>query len=313
MKIFWGNDKIDAGKIKNPVVTIGNFDGCHIGHQEIFKRVRKHAATLGGSSVVYTFNPHPASVIHENEPNTIYTLNEKIEAIDSLGMDFMVIVPFTREFADTHPERFVDEILVSRIKAKGLIVGYDFVFGRRAMGNIPFLKKKGEELGFFVESVPAVIKDGIVVSSTLVRTMIKSGDVSSAARLLSRPYRLPGTVVHGMARGRLLGFPTANIKPDKSLIPFYGVYATNIYLDGKRYTGATNIGDNPTFGDEGTSIEAFLFDFKGDLYGRPMTIEFIDRLRTEIKFDTKEQLIIQIDKDCRKASEILSKFNNKQR
>jgi len=313
MKIFWGNDKIDAEKIKNPVVTIGNFDGCHIGHQEIFKRVRKHAAALGGSSVVYTFNPHPASVIHENEPNTIYTLNEKIEAIDSLGMDFMVVVPFTREFADTHPERFVDEVLVSGIKAKGLVVGYDFVFGRRAMGDIPFLKKKGEELGFFVESVPAVIKGGIVVSSTLIRTMIKSGDVGSAAKLLSRPYRLPGTVVHGMARGRLLGFPTANIKPDKSLIPFYGVYATNIYLDGKRYTGATNIGDNPTFGDEGTSIEAFLFDFKGDLYGSPMTIEFIDRLRTEIKFESKEQLIIQIDKDCRKASEILSKFNSKQR
>ncbi len=313
MKIFWGNDKIDAGKIKNPVVTIGNFDGCHVGHQEIFRRVRKHAAALGGSSVVYTFNPHPASVIHENEPSTIYTLNEKIEAIDSLGMDFMVVVPFTREFADTHPERFVDEVLVSGIKAKGIVVGYDFVFGRRAMGDIPFLKKKGDKLGFFVESVPAVIKDGIVVSSTLIRAMIKAGDVSTAAGLLSRPYRLPGTVVHGMARGRLLGFPTANIKPDKSLIPFYGVYATNIYLDGKRYTGATNIGDNPTFGDEGTSIEAFLFDFDGDLYGRSMTIEFIDRLRTEIKFESKEQLTKQIDKDCRKAGEILNRFNSKNR
>ena len=311
MEIFWGNDKIDAAKIRNPVVTIGNFDGCHLGHQEIFKRVRKHAAALGGSSVVYTFNPHPASVIHDNEPNTIYTLNEKIEAIDSLGMDFMVVVPFTRAFADTHPERFIDEILVSGIKAKGIVVGYDFVFGRRAMGNIPFLKKKGEELGFFVESMPAVIKDGMVVSSTLIRTMIRSGDVGVAARLLSKPYRLPGSVVHGMARGRLLGFPTANIRPDKSLIPSYGVYATNIYLDGKRYAGATNIGDNPTFGDEGTSIEAFLFDFKGDLYGRQMTIEFIDCLRTEIKFDSKEKLIRQIDKDCRKASEILSIFNSK--
>ena len=311
MEIFWGNDKIDAAKIRNPVVTIGNFDGCHLGHQEIFKRVRKHAAALGGSSVVYTFNPHPASVIHDNEPNTIYTLNEKIEAIDSLGMDFMVVVPFTRAFADTHPERFIDEILVSGIKAKGVVVGYDFVFGRRAMGNIPFLKKKGEELGFFVESMPAVIKDGMVVSSTLIRTMIRSGDVGGAARLLSKPYRLPGSVVHGMARGRLLGFPTANIRPDKSLIPSYGVYATNIYLDGKRYAGATNIGDNPTFGDEGTSIEAFLFDFKGDLYGRQMTIEFIDCLRTEIKFDSKEKLIKQIDKDCRKASEILSTFNSK--
>ena len=311
MEIFWGNDKIDTAKICNPVVTIGNFDGCHVGHQEIFKRVRKHAAALGGSSVVYTFNPHPASVIHDNEPNTMYTLNEKIEAIDSFGMDFMVVVPFTREFADTHPERFIDEILVSGIKAKGIVVGYDFVFGRRAMGDIPFLKKKGEELGFFVESMPAVIKDGIVISSTLIRTMIRSGDVGGAARLLSKPYRLPGTVVHGMARGKLLGFPTANIRPDKSLIPAYGVYATNIYLDGKRYTGATNIGNNPTFGDEGTSIEAFLFDFKGDLYSRQMTIEFIDRLRTEIKFDGKEKLIKQIDKDCRKASEILSAFNSK--
>jgi riboflavin kinase/FMN adenylyltransferase len=159
--------------------------------------------------------------------------------------------------------------------------------------------------------MPAVIKDGMVVSSTLIRTMIRSGDVGSAARLLSKPYRLPGNVVHGMARGRVLGFPTANIRPDKSLIPSYGVYATNIYLDGKCYTGATNIGDNPTFGDEGTSIETFLFDFKGDLYGRQMTIEFVDRLRTEIKFDSKEKLIRQIDKDCKKASEILCTFNSR--
>ncbi|HEY9159904.1 MAG TPA: bifunctional riboflavin kinase/FAD synthetase [Desulfomonilia bacterium] len=310
MEIFWGNDKIDAAKIQNPVVTIGNFDGCHIGHQEIFKRVKKHAAALHGSSVVYTFNPHPASVINNSEPNTIYTLNEKIEAISSLGMDFMVVVPFTREFADTHPERFVNDILVNGIRAKGVVVGYDFVFGRRAMGDIPFLKKKGEELGFFVESMPAVIRDGVIVSSTLIRTMIKSGDVCGAARLLSGPYRLPGTVVHGMARGRLLGFPTANIRPDKSLIPAYGVYATNIYLDGKCYTGATNIGDNPTFGDEGTSIEAFLFDFEGDLYNRHISIEFIDRLRKEIKFDSKDKLIRQIDKDCRNASEILNRFNS---
>lgn len=309
MKIIWGNDQIDSSKMINPVVTIGNFDGCHLGHQEIFKITINHASEIGGVSVVYTFNPHPASVIMGSETNTIYTLEEKIESISALGIDILVIVPFTREFADIHPEKFVDDILIKSIGTRGLVVGHDFAFGRRAMGDISFLKKKGLESGFFVESVPAVIQEGMVVSSTLIRSTIKSGDVKLAAKLLTRPYRLPGQVVHGMARGRLLGFPTANIRPEKNLIPSYGVYATNVYLDGKRYNGATNIGDNPTFNDEGTSIETFLFDFGGDIYGKQLSIEFIDRLRTEIKFETKDQLVDQINNDCLKAFKVLDAFN----
>jgi riboflavin kinase/FMN adenylyltransferase len=257
-------------------------------------------------SVVYTFNPHPASVILGSEPNTIYTLEEKIKNIEQLSIDIMIIVPFTKDFANIHPESFVNDILIDKIGVKGVVVGHDFVFGRRAMGDISFLKKRGEASGFFVESVPAVIKNSLVISSTLIRTAIKSGDVRLAAELLTKPYILPGTVVHGMARGRQLGYPTANIRPEKPLIPSYGVYATNIYINGRKYMGATNIGDNPTFNDEGTSIEAFVFDFEGDLYGCQIALEFIDKLRAEIKFDSKEKLIEQINKDCEQSRHVLA-------
>lgn len=306
MEVIRNNEMIDPAKLVRPVVTIGNFDGCHIGHQEIFQRVREHAAQLGGVSVVYTFDPHPASVIKGVTPQLIFTLEEKIEAIRCLGMDFLVIVPFTRDFADTDPVQFVEEIVLGRIGAHGVVVGHDFVFGRKARGDIPFLERMGRERGFFVECVDPVKFEGTVVSSSCIRKMILSGDVAGAARIMKFPFRIHGPVVHGMARGRSLGFPTANVVTDKELIPAYGVYAVYLRMGGSQWEGVANIGNNPTFGDTGTSIEAFLFDFDGDLYGREVTVEFVEYIRGEIKFADRQYLIEQIGADCRAAREILA-------
>jgi len=307
MEVIRNNEIIDAAALRNAVVTIGNFDGCHLGHQEIFRRTRSHAARIGGVSVVYTFHPHPASVLRGVTPQLIFTLEEKIEAIDALGMDYLVIAPFTREFAETPPDAFVDGIIMKRLGAKGVVVGHDFCFGKKAQGDITFLKRMGKKMGFFVESVNPVTIEGRVISSTCIRKMILSGDVMGAARLMIHPYRIHGPVVHGMARGRELGFPTANVSSDKALIPAYGVYAVYIIMAGRRYEGVVNIGNNPTFGDVGTSIEAFLFDFEGDLYEQDLVVEFVEHIRGEIKFADKRYLIDQINEDCRQAKVILGR------
>jgi len=305
MKVFWGNDDIDTRGLQNAVVTIGNFDGCHMGHQEIFSKVRRHAARIGGAAIVYTFDPHPASVIKGVVPELIFTVDEKIEAISALGMDAVILAPFTREFANTNPEVFIKDIIIRRISAHGIVVGHDFSFGRDGVGDIPFLERMGRKMGFFVESVKPVESDGIIVSSTCIRRMILSGDVSGAARVMKHPFRISGPVVHGMSRGRTLGYPTANIRPDKELIPAYGVYAVYIHLKGNRYKGVVNIGNNPTFGDVGTSIEAYIFDLDEDIYDADISIEFIEHIRGEIKFADKLYLIEQIEADCARAKELL--------
>ena len=305
MEVIWNNDGLKPSKFTNPVVTIGNFDGCHIGHQKIFQRVKSHAAKISGTSVVYTFNPHPASVLKGVTPQLIFTVEEKIEAVRCLGMDHLVIAPFTHEVADTDPEAFVEEITINRIGAQGVVVGYDFTFGRKAMGDIPFLKRMGAKRGFFVECVDPVRCEGSVVSSTLIRKLILSGDVAGAAALMKFPFRIHGPVVHGMSRGKGLGFPTANVKPDKELIPAYGVYAVHIYIGDRKLKGVVNIGNNPTFGDVGTSIEAFIFDLDEDIYGRELTVEFVEHIRGEIKFADKQYLVDQIEADCKMARDIL--------
>jgi riboflavin kinase/FMN adenylyltransferase len=307
MQVFTGTDTIHPDTLKRAVVTIGNFDGCHRGHQEIFRRTRAHAARIGGVSVVYTFNPHPASVVKGITPQLIFTLEEKVSAVESLGMDCLVIAPFTRELAETQPEVFVKETIVRRLGASGIVVGHDFSFGKRALGDIPFLKRMGAKMGFFVECVDPVSVDGQVISSTCIRRLIQSGDVAGAARVMLHPYRITGKVVHGMARGRGLGFPTANIQPDKALLPSYGVYAVRVRSGEGHWDAVANIGNNPTFGDVGTSIEAFLFDFEGDLYDTELTVEFVEHIRGEVKFADKRYLVEQIEADCRKARDILGK------
>jgi len=308
MKIFRGNDELNPTKFIRPVVTIGNFDGCHLGHQEIFKRVKTHASDIGGTSIVYTFDPHPASVVlYNHDVKLVFTLEEKIEAIKAMGMDTLIITPFTREFADTSPEAFVRDIIADRIGAKGVVVGHDFSFGKGDKGNFMLLRRMAKDLGFFVEKVDEVICDGILVSSSRIRNIIQLGDVGLARRLMAYPYRLPGEVIHGESRGHSLGYPTANIRPSKTLIPAQGVYAAYTHIERQRMPGVVNIGDNPTFGDGDLSIEVHIFDLDKDIYGKNITVEFIDRLRAEVKFPDSSSLIKQIEADCKRAKEILRK------
>ncbi|MCD6571531.1 MAG: bifunctional riboflavin kinase/FAD synthetase [Deltaproteobacteria bacterium] len=310
MKIFRANDDIHPTTFIRPVVTIGNFDGCHLGHQEIFGRLNAHVSDIDGTSIVYTFDPHPATIIFDDHDlKLVFTLQEKIEAIESMGIDALIITPFTQEFANITPEAFIKDIIVGMIGAKGVVVGHDFSFGKNNEGNVVFLKRMAKDLNFFVDKVDEVIREGVVVSSSSIRNMIQLGDVGCAKKLMGYPYRLPGEVIHGKSRGHSLGYPTANIRPFKTLIPAQGVYVAYTYIEGQRMPGVVNIGYNPTFGDQDLSVEVYVFDIDQDMYGKSITIEFIDRLRGEIKFPDSRALARQIEADCVKARETLEKEN----
>ncbi len=305
MKILKGTQTLKSSQFTRPVVTIGNFDGCHLGHQEIFKRTKQFADENGGEALVYTFDPHPASIVKGIKPQLIFSLDEKIAAIQSMQMDALVIAGFNKDVAATEPETFIREVIVEKIGAIGLVVGHDFVFGRANTGDIDFLREMGRKYGFFVDQVQSVMSEGMIVSSSCIRRLLSAGDVGRANRFMMHPYRLKGRVVHGMNRGRELGFPTANLEVEKTLIPAYGVYAAHVKFDSQCYDGILNIGNNPTFGDVGTSIEVFIFDFDSELYDHEITVELIDYIRGEIKFPDKSYLIDQMEVDCKQARRVL--------
>ena len=297
MKLFRGTDKLVSSRFKNPVVTIGNFDGCHLGHQEIFHRVRDYAARIDGEAVAYTFEPHPLSVVRGVEPQLILSLDEKIAAIQSLGLNALVVAEFTPAVASTPPRDFISAVMLERIGIKGLVVGHDFVFGRANAGDINYLRELGRELDFFVDRVEPVKLEGQVVSSSYIRERLQAAEIRPANRLLGRPYGFKGTVVHGMHRGRELGFPTANLISAKALMVPEGVYAVMVKFGGQVHQALLNIGSNPTFGDVGVSVEAYILDFDGDLYGAELEVEFVEFIRGEIKFADKRLLIEQMAAD----------------
>lgn len=305
MKTFHSLDDIRS-PFDNAVVTIGNFDGVHLGHREIFRTVRKKAQEIGGTSVVVTFVPHPLKVLApEKAPLLINTPDEKELFIAASGIDALVSIPFTREFSAIPPEDFVKEILVEKIGLKHLVIGYDYAFGRNRRGNIDLLRRMGGELGFGVTMLDPIGSGGTVFSSSAVRSLIAAGKVEEIVSLLGRHFSLGGRVVHGHQRGKGLGFPTANIATEKELLPGPGVYAVKVKIGDGVYDGACNIGTNPTFNDNAISIEAFLFDFEGDLYGREIRVYFIERLRDERRFPGPEALVAQIAEDVARARAIL--------
>jgi riboflavin kinase/FMN adenylyltransferase len=293
-------------KLPRAVVTIGNFDGVHLGHREIFRRLKRAAAELGGVSVVITFVPHPLKVLTVGKSlHLINTYAEKETLIEASGIDYLVTIPFTREFAGISADAFVREILVNRIGAVKVIIGYDYAFGRGREGNAEFLRRMGQELGFEVQVLEPIGDCATVYSSSSVRKLIESGNVRDVVSLLGRHFSLGGIVVHGFHRGKGLGFPTANLKTDKELIPGFGVYAVKVKIGDAVYDGACNIGDNPTFQDGRTSIEVFIFDYDGDLYGQEMRLYFVDRIRDEESFADVEALQRAIARDVARCREIL--------
>jgi len=295
-------------ELKNPVATIGNFDGVHLGHRQIFQQLKNAAADLGGVSVVITFAPHPLKVLPSGKKlRLISTYEEKELLLEASGIDFLLVIPFSKQFAALTAREFVSDVLVRTLGIKKLIIGYDYAFGRNREGNIGLLRQLGKEFGFAVEVLEPIWDGKTIFSSTNIRKMIKDGNVRGVVALLGRQFSIKGKVIHGHNRGKALGFPTANLQTEKELIPKCGVYAVKVKIDQKMYDGACNIGPNPTFDDEAISIEVFIFDFAGDLYGRNMEIFFIDRIRDERKFPDAATLQRAIETDVAHCREVLRK------
>lgn len=306
MMICRSLDELPSGLTK-PVVTLGNFDGVHRGHQEIFRRVTEEAETTGGTSVVVTFRPHPLKVI-PNLRNVVLitTYEERARLIEQCGIDLLLEIPFDRSIAELSPRCFIHEILVSRLGVRTLFIGYDYAFGHNREGRVPLLVSAGKEHGFSVKVLEPINNGSEIYSSSAIRRLLQIGEVSSVVELLGRHFSLSGSVVHGHGRGASLGYPTANIQTDKELIPPDGVYAVKVLLDGVVRDGACNIGRNPTYGNRESSIEVHIFDFSEDMYGKTIEIFFIERIRGERKFTGPEALREAIGFDVKRSREILA-------
>jgi len=294
-------------RLQNPVLTLGNFDGVHLGHQAIFKKVIERAHEINGTSMVFTFEPHPLKVLApERSPRLLNTFRGKMKLLAEAGVDVVICASFTRSFAEQHPEDFARDVLHTQLGVREVYVGYDYAFGKGREGSIESLKGMGRSCGFDVGVVEAVRVNAIVVSSSVIRDLISSGRVEEAAGLLGRDYHIEGQVVHGAHRGRTLGFPTANLHAANELLPGYGVYAVRTLLESRWVDGVASIGVRPTFGTGPVSIEVFLFDFNGDLYGKHVEVSFLKQLRQEKKFSGVEALVAQMHADVEEAKKILN-------
>ncbi len=295
--------------LRNTVITIGNFDGVHLGHQILFREVLKRSVAVDGASMVVTFEPHPLVVVNpEIAPAIITPLNRKAELILSYGIEYVTVIPFDRRFATVRARQFVEEILFEKLGLKELVVGYDYAFGYKREGNIDLLRKMGEELGFDVHVLDAIHRGEIVVSSTMIRNLLREGNVSKVAELMARPFQVQGTIVEGRkVGGPVLGFPTANLETSEmGLIPATGVYAVEAVLDEEVLPGVCNVGVNPTFNVEKMTVEVHIFNFDRSIYGKTLRVNFIERLRSERKFPDVQHLAAQIGKDVEKARIILN-------
>ena len=308
MKIIRGLPEKER-EYKNPVLTLGNFDGVHLGHQEIFKKVVKRAKEIEGTSIAITFDPHPLKILApEKCPSLITNFKEKAEILESFQIDILFSIPFTREFSSLDADDFIKKIVVDKIGPKELFIGYDFAFGKGREGDTSVLKGLGESLGFKVTVVKPIRVGEKTVSSTLIRNLIKEGNVKEASVYLGRPYSISGEVIKGHGRGKGLGFPTANINFQNELIPSEGVYIGEILFGEERHKSLINVGTNPTFGEDKLNVEVFILDFGRDIYGEFLKVFFQEKIRGEIRFKTPEQLIVQMQKDLKQARDF---FHNR--
>jgi riboflavin kinase / FMN adenylyltransferase len=290
------------------VVTIGNFDGVHRGHRVLLRRAVDAARDAGVRSVAVTFDPHPAAVLRPgSEPLAVQSLGDRAEALLDVGVDLVLVLPFTRELAALTPDAFVERVLVARLEATRVIVGTNFRYGHKAAGDVVHLADAGESHGFGVEAVTLLELDGAPISSTELRRRIgEDGDLAWANRALGRPFRLAGEVVRGDQRGRTIGFPTANIEvPGDQLLPANGVYAGIATVGGVRSGAVTNVGTRPTFDGEGVTVEVHLLDTDRDLYGQHLEVSFLHRLRGEQRFDGPDALVAQIARAAAAARDLV--------
>lgn len=312
MKVY--HDIKDFRKIPNAIVTIGTFDGVHLGHQAVFKQMVDKARQIGGETVVITFFPHPRIVIspNDNRLRLITSQEDKIEHLRRSNIDNLIIINFTKEFSHTSSVDFIKDYVVRYIQPAILVIGYDHHFGSNRSGDFDTLSKLGMEFHFAVEKINEQDIEDITISSTKIRSALQQGDIKLANKLLGYSYSTSGIVTHGDSIGRTLGFPTANIsiKPEYQLIEKTGVYATIAKVDGKDYPSMTYIGRRPTISNGlPTSTETYIMDFDGDLYGKEILVTFVDRVRDEMTFDNLERLKSQIQEDKTNIIRILSNIN----
>jgi riboflavin kinase / FMN adenylyltransferase len=292
--------------VPNPVLTLGNLDGVHLGHQALLRHAVEDARARSGKSVVVTFEPHPLKILApDRAPQLLLTHKDKLLLLQSLGVDIVIIQTFDQSFADVEADEFVRRYLVERLKIRKLWVGNDLRFGKNRKGRVEDLIRWGSEAGFEVGVVSAIELNGVRVSSSRIRTMLEQGRVDEARRFLGRYHCVSGRVVMGRHRGRGLGFPTANVLPRTEVIPGDGIYATFLQAGARKWSSVTSIGLNPTFGQGPRTIETFIFDFEGDLYGQAVRLFFVQWLREERKFASPDKLVEQIDQDVSRAKEIL--------
>ena len=301
MKIFHGTD--NAGITRGTVLTLGVFDGLHLGHQRIMQTVVESAAAIDAVPTVITFDPHPRAVLHlDKAPPLLQTLDQRLANFEVLGIKQTIVIRFDREFADTDAETFLADIVHERLQAREVFLGKGFFFGKNRGGNIELLREMSRRLGFFADEVAEVRLRGQRISSSKIRNLLAEGKVNLARRMLGRPYGVEGQIIHGLQRGRTIGFPTANLHPHNRVIPKFGVYATATLIDGVWRRSITNVGIRPTFDDGQTpSIESYIFDFDGDLYGDVLRVRFLHRIRDERKFASIDELRAQIRRDTERA------------
>jgi riboflavin kinase/FMN adenylyltransferase len=293
------------------VVTIGVFDGVHRGHQAIIGEAVSRAKAAGVPSVVLTFDPHPSEVVRPGSHPTVLTSPRyKADLVERLGADVLCVLEFTPEFSRLTPAEFAHVVLVEHLHAQGVVVGENFRFGHKAAGDVAELARVGERFGFAATGVPLVRDGGTTISSTYVRSCVDAGDVASAARALGREHRVDGVVVRGDARGRTLGYPTANLRtPPHTAVPADGVYAAWLVRAGERLPAAVSIGTNPTFEGRERRVEAYVLDFDGDLYGADVALDFVESLRRAdtMTFDSVDALVAQIGRDVQKTRDLLAR------
>lgn len=311
MDVVYFPDDPRPSRWMSPVLALGNFDGLHRGHQKIIERVRRSAADRNGAALVLTFDPHPPRVVRPDKaPPLLMTMPQKLDGLSRAGLTGTAVVRFTEAFSQWSPDAFVRQVLVEWLRVSEVWVGADFLFGHERAGTFSVLRALGAQYGFRAEKIDPVRYKEFVVSSTRIRRLVAEGRVDEAGALLGHHYAIGGTVVHGAARGRLLGFPTANLSTDNELVPPTGVYATAAEISGTRWPAVTNIGVRPTFESVGAvTIETHVLGLDADVYGAPLSLSFIQRLRDERRFPDVDALKEQIQADVRRARRLFDNIS----
>ncbi len=296
-----------SGDARRTAVTVGNFDGLHLGHQKILQSVRERARATGQRAAVITFDPHPMRVLQpDRAPLMIQTLSQRLAGFEQMGLDAALVLRFDHALSLVSPEEFIERILIAGLRAGAILVGANFRFGHRGAGDVRLLGEFGKRDGFDVEILPPVEVGGQIVSSTAIRGAVASGNVAGAIPLLGRAFSLTGEIRMGAGRGRTILFPTLNLAPEQELLPKLGVYATESAVGGKLYSSVTNVGTRPTFNGAGVTVESHLFGFSENLTGGPMEVRFHARIRDERKFSGPDALRVRIARDIEAARKFFS-------